>query len=279
MKILKLVGVVVVALIVVGLLAQDRLLKAAARRVFVEQTGFDVEIGKLNASLWKSRVEMEDIQVRNPPNFPEPVAFVIQNAAMTLDPWSLLRGETHLKELTLDVPRIVLVRNAEGETNLEQLSGKNAKKERIESTSAAAPETESVAGGMTASEATAISSSETSSRSAPKPAPPAKEGPFKIDRLALKIGSVEYHDYRGRSEPAVSEFNLNLEREGENIRSGEEIGALLVGGVMQSVVSQLFTGVGDNLKAAIEDKNFQEEVKNLGKNLKNAFKGLLNTGD
>lgn len=275
MKILKIAGIVVVALIVAGLLAQERLLKAAARRVFVEQTGFDVEIGKLNTSLWKSRVEMEDVQVRNPPNFPEPVAFVIQSAAMTLDPWSLFRGETHLKELTLDVPRIVLVRNAEGETNLEQLSGKSAKKERIES----APETESAPDDVAASEASAPSSYEVSSRPAPKPAPPAKERPFKIDRLALKIGTVEYRDYRGRSEPAVSEFNLNLEREGENIRSGEEVGTLLVGGVMQSVVAQLFTGVGDNLKNAMEDKDLQQEVKKLGKNLKRAFKGLLESGE
>lgn len=267
---------IAIVLLVAGLLVQDRLLKEAARRVFVEQTGFDVEIGSVNASLWKSRVELENVEVRNPPNYPEPTAFVIQRATMTLDPWSLFRGETHLKELTLDVPRVVVVRNAEGETNLEQISGKRATKA---SSAGSAGESVSVPGsGGEPVEASGTASMETAPKPAAKPASVPKERPFRIDRLALKIGTVEYHDYRGGREPAVSEFNLNLEREGENIRSGEEIGALLVGGVMQSLVTQLFSGVGDNLKSAVEDKDFQQEVKKIGKNLKNAFKGLLENG-
>lgn len=255
MKLLKLIGLSLLLLLLIGLLARNQLIKMEARRLLTEQTGFDLEIGKLKTSLFSSRVELEDVAVRNPPDFPEPTAFVIRRVVVDVDPWALFRKETHLTEMVLDVPRVVVVRNAEGDTNLQRLSGKSGKSDKT-----------GAGGGKPAP--------------APdkKPPPePAPERPFKIDRLLLKIGQVEYHDYRGKDGPRVTVVELNIDREKHDVQSASAIGTLLVGSVMESAAVQLFGDVGQSLKTAMEDENLNKEVKKFGKDLKRAFEGMFDS--
>lgn len=259
MKLLKLIGLCVVLLVVVGLLARNQLIKMEARRLIAQQTGFGLEIGKLKTSLLSSRVELLDVVVRNPPDFPEPVAFVISRAVVDVNPWALFRRETHLTEMVMEIPRVVVVRNEKGETNLQRMSA--AAKRAGERPPAPAP-----------SPAPAP---------APEPAPapqPKPERPLKIDRLKLQIGTVEYHDYRAPDPPAVTKLNLNVNKERENITKLSEIGAVLTAGVMESAAGQLFGDLGRSLQKAAEDEDLRKEVKKIGKDLKRAFEGMFNGG-
>lgn len=261
MKLLKFIGIVVALLLAVGVLARNQLIKMEARRLIAQQTGFGLEIGSLKTHLWSTRVELEDVVVRNPPDFPESTAFEIRRVWVDVDPWALFRRETHLTEMVLDVPRVVVVRNAAGDTNLKRLSG------------AARPP----AGGSAPAPAPTPRKPEGDVTPAPgaPPGEPAPERPFRIDRMHLRIGTVEYHDYRAPDAPAVTKLNLNVDREHRDLRSTADIGNLLIAGVMESAATQLFGDLGRSLKKVAEDEKLRAEVKKIGKDLKRAFKGLL----
>lgn len=265
MKALKIVGLSLLLLLLLGLLARNHLIKREARRVLTERAGFDLEIGKLKTSLFANRVELEDLTIRNPPDFPESTALVVRRAVIEIDPWALFRGETHLTEMTLDVPRVVVVRNAAGETNLERLGGKPPKRDGARP-SAPSGDTDTPA-------------PQTPDMAAPGnvPAPKSRaERPLRIDRLALKVGTVEYRDYQsGSAEPVVTSVELNMDREGRDLRSADEIRTMLIGGVLQSAAMQLFSNGAQQLQSMLEDENFRKEAKKIGKDLKRAFKGLL----
>ena len=245
MKLFKWLVVALAVLGVVGLLARNQLIKMELRRVLARQTGFTVEVGSLELGLLSTRAELRDVVVRNPPEFPEPVAFEINRAFADINPWALLRRTTHLTDLDLDIPRVVVVRNAEGETNMQRLSGGARKR----------------SGGG-------------SSAPAPSPAPepkPKREQAVKIDRLHLKIGVVEYHDFRVKNPPGISTITLNLDQEHRDIQSVSAIGPLIAQGVMENAAMRLFGEMGRSLKTAVEDESLRKEVKKLGKDLKRLF--------
>lgn len=265
MKAFKIVGLSLLLLVLLGLLARNQLIKREVRRVLTEQTGFDLEIGKLKTSLFANRVELEDLTIRNPPDFPESTALVVRRAMIEIDPWALFRGETHLTEMMLDVPRVVVVRNAKGETNLERLG---AKPPKGDGTRPSAPSSE---------KDTSAPQAPDTSKPGKAPAPKSRaERPLRIDRLALKIGTVEYRDYQsGSAEPVVTSVDLNMDREGRDLRSADEIRTMLIGGVLQSAAMQLFSNGAQQLQSMLEDENFRKEAKKIGKDLKRAFRGLL----
>lgn len=259
MKALKLAVLSVVLLALVGLLARNQLINMEARRLLAEQTGFGLEIGQLKTHLLSSKAELLDVVVRNPPDFPEPTAFVIKRVYVNVDPWALLRRETHLTEMELEIPRVVVVRNPAGDTNLQRLSGKPPRGGAAPPPSSPAP-----------------------TPPAPAPsggpgAPPAEkpERPFRIDRMRVKIDAVEYHDYRGGGEPAITKLDLKVDRAHTNITSTSEIGSLVVAGVMESAAERLFGDLGRSIQKAVEDEKLREEVKKFGRDLKRAFKGLM----
>ncbi|HMP75834.1 MAG TPA: AsmA family protein [Kiritimatiellia bacterium] len=261
MKLLKFIGVFVLVVLVVGLLARNQLIKMEARRLIAQQTGFGLEIGSLKTHLWSTRVELENVVVRNPPDFPESTAFEIRRVWVDVDPWALFRRETHLTEMVLDVPRVVVVRNEKGDTNLKRLSA------------ASRP----ASGGTPSAPAPQPRKPEGDAKPVPGPTPKESkpERPFLIDRMRLKIGTVEYHDYRAPDAPAVTKLNLNVDREHRDLRSTADIGNLLIAGVMESAATQLFGDVGRSLQKVAEDEQLRAEVKKIGKDLKRAFKGLL----
>ncbi len=271
--VLRIVATLLLAALVGGLITHQ-LIKTEARRFLVAQTGFDLDIGKLRAGLFSTRVEFEDVTVRNPPDFPETRAMVIKRVVADVDLMSLFRGETHLTELQLDVPRIVVVRNASGETNLQRMSDAVRKRSESPRKSDRAP------AGAPASDAPAPASG-SDAASAPQDSKPRREPakkaerPFKIDRLAVKIGTVEYRDYQAPDAPAVSEIALNVDREAQNVENAQQIQSLLISGLIGSFFNQILNDGGQSIKAALEDENLRKEAKKIGKDLKRAFKGLL----
>lgn len=261
MKALKLIVLSLVALTLVGVLSRNQLIKMEARRLLAEQTGFGLEIGRLKTHLLSSRAELLDVVVRNPPDFPESTAFVIKRVFVDIDPWALFRRETHVTSMELEISRVVIVRNREGEINLQRLSGKS-------SSSASGPPKGSPTPPPGAPKPSP-------SDSPPAPATEKPERPFRVDRLRLKIGAIEYHDYRGGGDPSITQLDLKVDREHTNITSTRDIGNLVMAGVMESAAERLFGDLGRSLQKAVEDEKLREEVKKFGRDLKRAFKGLM----
>jgi uncharacterized protein involved in outer membrane biogenesis len=265
MKVLKLATFAVLFLLALGLLARNQLIKMEARRLLAEQTGFGLEIGHLKTHVWASRAELFDVVVRNPPEYPEPTAFVIRRAFIDIDPWALLRRETHLRVVELEVPRVVIVRNRDGEMNLQRLSGRSARGTAAPSKPDPRPGApERPSGGQATPE----------SGEAGRPRPP--ERPFRIDRLRIRVDAVEYHDFKGdRAEPDVTKLDLKIDREHTDVTSVRQIGELIATGVLESAADRLMGDLGRSIQRVVEDEKLRDELRKFGRDLKRIFKGMV----
>ncbi len=215
MKLIRLLIIVALVVLGAGYLFRDTLLKGRLEKALSAQTGFGVELGRLHLGWNLSSFEVEGARLLNPPDFPVRDALDLRTVRVVVAPLSLFTREIRIREVVLDVAKLVVVRKADGESNAERLGGKKR----------------SGGGG---------------GRGAPTP--PEEPAPgetktkepraFRIERLVLKVGAVEMHDFtkaKDGGEPAVTAMNLNLEQEHHDVTSVQQLGGLVLGSAVQQM--------------------------------------------
>jgi len=127
----------------------------------------------------------------------------------------IVKGKVHLEEMRLYLREFVIVRNANGELNLNALKPVSKEKK-----AGAAPDRHA---------------------EAPETAKAKEKGPeMQIDLLSLRIGKVIYKDYSGGGEPIVQEFELNLNEEHRNITNPNAlVGVLTARALMNTTIARL----------------------------------------
>jgi hypothetical protein len=107
---------------------------------------------------------------------------------------AIIGGKIHLPEVRLALKEFVVVKNADGELNLNALRTVQAQKEG----------------------------------KAPSKSAPGKAPDIKIDSLKLSIGKVIYKDYSKSSAPDVKEFNINLNESYAHVDDPYALASLIV---------------------------------------------------
>ncbi len=249
-KKLKPVLLVLLALVLVLVAARNVLIKREVRRLVAQQTGFGLSLKKINVGLLSTSLDIQGLRLTNPSDFPEPAAFDIRQVKADYAFGSLFRNEIRLSEVVVDVPLVVVVRKADGETNLQRLSGAARKKS---------------GGGR----------SEPGEK-APAPAESKPSKPLRMDQVTIRIGTVEIHDYSVKGEvPGITKLELNIDQKYENVDGLGELGSLMVGGVLQQIGSKFLRDLGRSLN---EGEGADGEVKKVTKSLEKAFKSLFEGG-
>ena len=255
MKWLKgVLGLLALALVVVIPL-RNSLIKSRLTRALAEQTGFGVELDSVNLGLTEASIELNGLRLYNPPDFPERGALEIRQARVDYDWRSLFSRELRFSEIVLDVPSLVVVRKADGETNAERLGGKGRARARRPAESPAEP----------------------------TPGPSGGEGPagaekpprsFRVDRLVLRVGTVEYRDHTRAGAgggPGITAMTLNVEQEHRDVTSLEQLGGLVLGQSVQQLGALLINQ---------ELRDLQDENSKLNKKIRKAadkFQNQLNS--
>ena len=239
-KIIRNVVIVLVLLFVAGLMTRNAIIKSAARNAIQEATGFDLEVGGVSAALLSSTFEINDLKLINPEDFPEETAIEIKRMFVSYDLKSFFTDETHIREVVLDIPRMVVVQKEDGESNLQRLSeageGKDEGDEKPEA----------------------------------KAEKPAKK--FVIDTLTLKLGTVEMHTYvQGQDKPQIQVHDLKVDRTYTDIRDSEQMATILTMAMMEGVGAKAIKDIGKALQGNQGD--IDKTVKNVGESLKGFFKG------
>ena len=88
-----------------------------------KMTGFSLKIGLLDLAFTQSRIAVHDIQLLNPSEFVEPVFVEMPELTVDYDVGSMLGGTPHLRNLVIDLKRIVIVRTKNGDSNAMKLKG------------------------------------------------------------------------------------------------------------------------------------------------------------
>jgi hypothetical protein len=253
-KIIRNVLIVLVLLFVVGWVARNAIIMSAARNAIQRATGFDLEVGGVSAALLSSTFEISDLKLINPEDFPEETAIEIRRMFVGYDLKSFFTDEIHLREVILDIPRMVVVQKEDGESNLKRLSqagqGKGEGEKKPEEKHGETPEK--------------------------KAEKPAKK--FRIDTLTLKLGTVEMHTYvQGQDKPRVETHDLKVDRTYTDIRDVNQMATIFAMAMVEGVGAQAFKGISKALEDNQGDldktgKELDKAVKNVGESLKGLFK-------
>lgn len=274
MRIWKVIVVLVILAAVGFALARHLVVRNVVQTLLAENVGAEVEIGHVDVDIWRSTVSMTGIHFRNPEGFPGDTALEINQIDVSYRFLSLFTRTVRLPEVVLDVARVVLVTNEEGETNFQHMLVNGGKRQRAGN----APET--MAEDGEAAEALDGEKRQASS-----------ERDTHIDRLIFRLGEVETRDHsRSRSEPAVRNYRLNLERTFTDVRKFDAVAQAVGTDLAMTAGPQLLQDVMEESDVTTEDimetisthegdmdelgRKLDEQTKDLQRELRRQFRSL-----
>jgi hypothetical protein len=188
---------IVIIAILAGLLifsfGKDIIIKASVQAGTEIVTGLKLSMRSFKLGLIKTLVEIKEFKLLNPEGYPDKVMLDMPEIYVDYNLVSLFKKKAHLQEVRINLKEFTVVRNEEGEFNLDSLKVIQAQKtdEKPKQKKTKAPK-------------------------------------IQIDDLQLKIGKVIYKDYSGKGEPVVKEYNINRNEKYKNITNPEALVTLIV---------------------------------------------------
>ena len=224
-KIFVIAGVSFLVLLAIFVLGRNVIAKAGIEGGVEYATGLPLKIGGMDIGLSTSAIGLKNIKLYNPKKFPDRVMIDVPDVYVHYNLGDILKKNYHFPEIRLDLKELVVVRNKEGEVNLDSL--KPAQKEGVQGPSAPMPK-------------------------------------FQIDHLKLKIGKVVYKDYSQGPEPSIKEFPINIEEEYANINNIQGfVSLIVVRALAKTSVAQLANFDVKNLQFSVSKT--LSGLKSLGK--------------
>ncbi len=152
-----------------------------------------VSIGGARVELRNAKIALTDLKIQNPRSFPEKMMLYAPEIAIDFDPKAFWSGKTHFEEVRLDLAELIVIRNREGQLNVDAMRPKgDPKRDPKRSSGSTLPK-------------------------------------FLIDKLILTVGKVTYKDYSLGGDPVVQEFNIGIhDREYRNIDDPQSLVSLIV---------------------------------------------------
>lgn len=198
MKKLSIFLLILLVLFFAVVLARDAIIKTTAEKGIEMMTGLKLEIGNFKTGLLKPVVHVQNFKLFNPKDFSDSIMIDIPEVYVNYNLPAILRGEVHLPEVRLTLSEFIVVKNAQGELNLDALKSIQAQKK---------------------DRAPADKTTEKTSAESPS---------IKIDELRLRIGRVVYKDYSRGAAPQVLEFNINIDETYHNIQDPNALVNLII---------------------------------------------------
>lgn len=122
-KVLKWGSIAVVLLLVIGVAVVyfrlGAIVEYAVESQATQQMSLKTELDGASVGLLGGEVELDDLKIANPPGFEAPHLFTLGGVDVTV-PWRELRGNPkRISNLTLDKPKLVIERGADGRFNFK----------------------------------------------------------------------------------------------------------------------------------------------------------------
>jgi len=213
----------ILAILLVLSFAKDMIVKVSVEKGVQVVTGLPLKIRGFNVGIIKTLVGIKDLRLFNPKGYKDKIMLDMPEIYVDYDLPAIFKGKIHLQEMRINMKQFTVVKNENGELNLDSLKVVQAQKE-----------------GKKPQEKTA------------------KEGgkapEIQIDSLKLKIGKVIYKDYSRGGAPSVKEFNINLDEEYENITDPYSLVSLIiVKTLMNTTIASLTNFDLGGLKGTVSD--------------------------
>ena len=240
---------------------KDIIVKVSVENGVELVTGLKLSIRSFHVGIIRSIVSIKGLKLYNPKGFRDKVMIDIPEIYLHYDLPAIISGRLHLHQVHIYLKEFVVVKNENGELNLDFL--KVVKAEKV----GALPEERG--------------------RPAPK---------IQIDELRLKIVKAIYKDYSMRGlEPVVKEFYIDIDEKYSNINNPYALVSIIVVRVLANTAIANLTNfdlngltgtVSDTLSSAEKMatraqqvvKGAEETVKQTTKALEDIFKSPFGSG-
>jgi uncharacterized protein involved in outer membrane biogenesis len=206
-------------------------------RIVKSITGCRLTVESVDISFLKTKAEMQELLILNPKDFPDRIMFDAPLVYIDFNIPALFKRKIHLKEVTLDIREVAIVKDARGNLNLNSLKVVKAEKTGKE----------------------------------PEDIGPRKAPEMRIDKFILKIKKVSYKDYTKGPSPRAMEFTINVNESFTGVNDLYDLtNIVVVKAVKRAALGQI---VGVNIEALTRPiSKTLETVKVLGAKITNVTK-------
>ncbi|MDA0576509.1 MAG: AsmA family protein [Verrucomicrobia bacterium] len=243
---LKFLGWLALAVLTVAVIS-NVIIHRATSAVVRSQTGFDLTFDRIKVGLFRPSLEITELKLFNPPDYAERPAVYIRRAYVRYSPMVLFGRDTHLHEVVLDMPRVVVVRKADGETNLSRL-GKSVRPADVGIASA-----------------TPVDWKASDEKKPPRP--------LRIDKLTVKLGDAQLivHSPRGGAARFRS-IEMNIERTYQNVTDLNQVALRLVAEIVANETVEVVNKVSTKLQRSGDMEKLGKGTRKLGNKLNTKLK-------
>jgi len=120
--------ILAVILVIVFVLSLNSIVRAIMEHNIRAQTGMDAEIGRVKLGLLEPTLEIQDLKIFNPPSFGGTPFLDIAEIHAEYDRAALAQKQIHLTLLRFNLAELDIVKNREGQINIQALAGKSKTK-------------------------------------------------------------------------------------------------------------------------------------------------------
>lgn len=213
-----------VLIILLGLfIGRNMIVKAALETGAKLATGMELDIADLNIGVGQSpSVGIRNLKFHNPSGFQDPIMVDLPEFFVAYEIEPLLKGKVHLPEIRVHLREFLVVKNKDGEVNINKLIPPQARKG--------------------------------TEKPAEKPKASGKAPVIQIDKLSLRVDKVVYKDYTKTRIPITREFKLNLNESYSNIENPTAIVSLIVAKALMNTTIASVTDIDlGALQASVAD--------------------------
>ena len=189
------IPIIVSAIVVALFLGKNMIIKTSVSAGVRAMTGLKLSIGSMNVGVFKSLIGINELKLYNPPGFADDLMIDLPEVYVDYNLGAFMKGKAHLEEVRLNLKEFLVVKNADGQLNLDSLKVVKAEEEEV------------------------IEKGKKEKTKMPE---------FQIDVLELRIDKVVYKDYSKGTPPKVKEYNVNINERFENITNPKAFGRLII---------------------------------------------------
>jgi len=242
-KIIVRIVIIATAIAVIFAVGKNIIVKKAVTEGVKVITGLTLSIDEMNVGIIKTLIGISELKLYNPQGFEDTLMADIPEIYVDYDLAAFFKKKVHLEEVRLDLKEFIVVKNKQGQLNIDSLKAMQEQEEG-------------------------------------KPKKEKKDSiekiKIQIDILKLKIGRVIYKDYTDKKGVAVKEFNVNIDAEYKNITDPGKLVKLIVAKALVNTTISQMANIKDGLLDA--GKNVGGNAVDAAKKTTDVLKSILPFG-
>lgn len=227
---MKKIGFVILVFFLALLLGKDIIIKNAVTSIGSKALGAPISIDRFSWNIFFNKISAQGIKIDNPPGFGKETFIDIPEVTVQCNIWALIQGKLHLPLAVLDIRKVVVIKNKEGQLNIDALKAIEDIKKASEKEKA-------------------------TKEADKKDAPVLPNYPLQIDTLKVNVGQVIYKDYsKANGAPHILVYDVDLKNKTFTNING--LGQLITVVLTHTIAPTAIRSAGLSIAAALLGVSF-----------------------